>query len=67
MTSSTTTSAAEEDDDGQPRHRLASYLDLAAVTVGAAMSLTAITILATWPWALLAAGLALIALGTVVI
>lgn len=46
---------------------LKSNVDLVLACLGLAMILTAVTILASWPWALLIAGTALLAFATLVI
>lgn len=65
----TTTESTPDDEDqgGRLRAFVVSVGDLLVLAAGSAMTLAAITILASWPWALLAAGLALVALGTVVL
>lgn len=49
------------------RTTLKTNADLAVGAIGLALILTAVTILASWPWALLIAGIALLAFATLVI
>lgn len=63
----TTTEQQPDDDQRSKTAALADNADIGATGIGLAMIGAAITVLAGWPWALLAIGAALVALGTVVI
>lgn len=63
----TTTRRPPDDQQRTKTDVLADNADIGATAIGLTMAAAAITILASWPWALLAIGLALVALGTVVI